>query len=47
MYTPQRVIDPIVVGMHIHPSLSEVIERAVLGMMPQPHYRQLLEGGRL
>ncbi len=47
MYTPQRVMPSIVVGMHIHPSLSEVIERAFLGLMPQPHYRQLLEGGRL
>jgi mycothione reductase len=36
MVTPQRSIAPIITGMHIHPALSEVVERTFLSMMPQP-----------
>ncbi|MCI4352725.1 MAG: dihydrolipoyl dehydrogenase [Thermoplasmata archaeon] len=34
MYTPARTVDPITDGMHIHPALSEVVERAVLSLRP-------------
>ena len=47
MYTPRRLSTPIIVGMHIHPSLSEVVERAFLGLMPQPQYRQMMAEGAL
>ena len=40
MYTPERSVLPIYQGMHIHPSLSEVIERAVLSLMPLRAYRE-------
>jgi dihydrolipoamide dehydrogenase len=34
MYTAERSILPILRGMHIHPSLSEVVERACTSLMP-------------
>jgi mycothione reductase len=34
MYTPTRSVQPIFDGMHIHPALSEVVERAVLALAP-------------
>jgi mycothione reductase len=34
MYTPARSLDPITDGMHIHPALTEVVERAVLALRP-------------
>lgn len=34
MYTPDRSARPIVDGMHIHPALSEVVERAFLALAP-------------
>ena len=40
MYTPERSVLPVFQGMHIHPSLSEVIERAVLSLMPVAAYRE-------
>jgi dihydrolipoamide dehydrogenase len=40
MYTSERSVLPIYQGMHIHPSLSEVIERAVLSLMPLRAYRE-------
>jgi mycothione reductase len=33
-YTPAQSVRPILDGMHIHPALSEVVERAVLGIAP-------------
>ena len=42
MYTPQQTVTPILAGMHIHPALSEVVERAVLGMMPLEHYNRMV-----
>jgi len=38
MYTPSRSMEPINQGMHIHPALSEVVERAFGGLMPVDHY---------
>lgn len=38
MYTPQRSADPITRGMHIHPALSEVVERAFQSLAPPAHY---------
>ncbi|MHB8351641.1 MAG: dihydrolipoyl dehydrogenase [Thermoplasmata archaeon] len=34
LYTPEQSLMPIFDGMHIHPALSEVVERAVLGLHP-------------
>jgi mycothione reductase len=37
LYTPARTVDPITEGMHIHPALSEVVERAVFALRPYDH----------
>ncbi|MGI0055597.1 MAG: dihydrolipoyl dehydrogenase [Thermoplasmata archaeon] len=34
LYTPDRSARPILDGMHIHPALSEVVERAFLSLQP-------------
>jgi dihydrolipoamide dehydrogenase len=34
LYTPDRGARPILEGMHIHPALSEVVERAFLSLVP-------------
>lgn len=34
LYTPDRTARPILDGMHIHPGLSEVVERAFLSLAP-------------
>ena len=41
MYTRERSVRPIFAGMHIHPSLSEVIERAFFSLAPPDRYHQL------
>ncbi len=43
MYTPDRSARPIREGMHIHPALNEVVERAFLNLMPPEHYHHTLE----
>jgi dihydrolipoamide dehydrogenase len=43
MYTPEQSARPIMRGMHIHPALSEVVERAFSALMPPRQYRHLLE----
>jgi len=43
MYTGSAGIGPIADGMHIHPALSEVVERAFLNLMPVEHYRQRIQ----
>lgn len=43
MYTPSQNIMPIKNGMHIHPALSEVVERAFQGLIPVEHYRHRME----
>jgi len=43
MYTPERSAEPIVNGMHIHPSLNEVVERAFRSLMTPEQYHQLIE----
>lgn len=43
MYTPSRSALPIMYGMHIHPALSEVVERALDSLMSPAHYRHMLE----
>ncbi len=42
MYTPEKIADPILRGMHIHPSLSEVVKRAFSSLMPPAHYHHVL-----
>lgn len=42
MYTPDQSAAPMLNGMHIHPALSEVVERAFGGLMPPGHYHHLL-----
>ena len=41
MYTPDGNADPIIHGMHIHPALSEVVEKAFLSLMTPRQYRAL------
>ncbi|WP_455464340.1 dihydrolipoyl dehydrogenase [Candidatus Hodarchaeum mangrovi] len=44
MYTPEKNSYPINRGMHIHPALSEVVERAFGGLMRPRDYHAFLEG---
>jgi len=39
MYTKEQNANPIIYGMHIHPSLSEVVERAFNSRMSPEHYQ--------
>lgn len=43
MYVPEEKADPITQGMHIHPALSEVVEKAFYSLMPPEHYHHVLE----
>ncbi len=43
MYTSEQNAKPILDGMHIHPALSEVIDRAFRSLMPPEHYHHLIE----
>lgn len=43
MYTEEQSAVPIRRGMHIHPALSEVVERAFGSLMPPRHYHSVLE----
>jgi dihydrolipoamide dehydrogenase len=43
MYTPSQSARPIMRGMHIHPALSEVVERAFHTPMPPKQYHHVLE----
>jgi dihydrolipoamide dehydrogenase len=43
MYTPDQSLLPITSGMHIHPALSEVVERAFGSLMPPEHYHHTFE----
>jgi len=43
MYTHEQSIEPIINGMHIHPALNEVVEKAFYSLMPQEHYHHVIE----
>ncbi len=43
MYTQEQSAKPILDVMHIHPALSEVVERAFRSLMPPEHYHHLIE----
>ncbi len=43
MYTPTRSAEPILEGMHIHPALSEVVQRAFASLMPVDQYHHMIE----
>ncbi len=43
MYTESQDVYPIYEGMHIHPALNEVVERAFGGMMPVDQYMHMLQ----
>jgi dihydrolipoamide dehydrogenase len=43
MYTSEQTARPILAGIHIHPALSEVVERAFHSLMPPEHYHHLIE----
>ena len=43
MYTPEQSAEPIINGMHIHPALNEVVERAFRSLMPPDQHHQLIE----
>jgi mycothione reductase len=43
MYTPTQSAEPIIKGMYIHPSLSEVVQRAVASRMPVDQYHHMME----
>ena len=43
MYTPDRSVMPLMRGMHIHPALNEVVERAAGRLMPVEQYHHYLK----
>ncbi len=43
MYTKEQTAFPILIGMHIHPALSEVVENAFRSLMTPDEYHQVLE----
>jgi mycothione reductase len=43
MYTPKQSAEPIIYGMHIHPALNEVVERAFGSLMPPEQYHHIIE----
>ncbi len=43
MYTPEQSAEPIINGMHIHPALNEVVQRAFRSLMSAQRYHQLIE----
>jgi len=43
MYTPEQSAEPIIDGIHIHPALNEVVERAFRSLMSPEQYHQLIE----
>ena len=43
MYTPEQSTEPIINGMHIHPALNEVVERAIRSLMSPEQYHQLID----
>jgi len=47
MYSESPTVVPITAGMHIHPALSEVVDRAFISLMAPDHYHHLLSEGRL
>jgi dihydrolipoamide dehydrogenase len=47
MYSGDQTVTPILYGMHIHPALSEVVERACSALMPVQQYREQLKRGML
>jgi dihydrolipoamide dehydrogenase len=47
MYSGDQTVNPIIYGMHIHPALSEVVERACSGLMPVAQYREQMDKGLL
>jgi mycothione reductase len=47
MYTQEQSVKPIRDSMHIHPALSEVVDRAFRSLMPPEHYHHILEHYKL
>jgi len=43
MYTHEQSAEPIINGMHIHPALNEVVERAFRSLMPPDQHHHLIE----
>jgi dihydrolipoamide dehydrogenase len=43
MSTKEQSAKPVTDSMHIHPALSEVVERAFRSLMPPEHYHHLIE----
>jgi dihydrolipoamide dehydrogenase len=43
MYSSDGSMRPIIAGMHIHPSLSEVVERACFSLMPVSDYDHMMK----
>ena len=43
MYTPDQSAQPILKGMHIHPALNEVVERAFSSLMSPEQYHHVME----
>jgi len=43
MYTPLQSAEPIMEAMHIHPALSEVVQRAFRSLMSPEQYHHVIE----
>ncbi len=42
MYTKEENPEPVIQGMHIHPAISEVVQKAFYSLVPPEHYHHLL-----
>jgi len=42
MYTRDGSATPVIQGIHIHPALSEVVQRAFQSLMPPAHYHHVI-----
>jgi len=43
MYTPEQSAEPVIKGMHIHPALNEVVERAFRSLMSPEQYHHRID----
>jgi mycothione reductase len=43
MYTPEQSAEPLAHAMHIHPALSEVVQRAIASLTPVDQYHHMME----
>jgi dihydrolipoamide dehydrogenase len=43
MYTPEQTMQPVINSMHIHPAMSEVVQKAFDSLMTPEQYHHMIE----